>query len=391
MNAQMIYDRCATKLLRAYPFWGSLLLGLEVQQSTDIPAMATDGVTIWYNPDYLTNEREAIICSAEAHEAGHRMFRDSLRRGNRDPGLWNMACDYRINLYLQDAGLEIADNWLIDQQYRGMDAELIYDHLVSTGRQQGFRRDGPNCGCGGLKDHPSLQGQSKDKADSDGDQPTENGLGSIPDVNFGEAEVLMDIAQAKAFAKGQGKMPGDLEEVISEILNPKIRWDQVLQRFMENCSQDDFSWMVPDRRFLSYNMYLPGIESEGVDTFVIAVDTSYSTIKHVPAFLGNISTIAKVLKFTNLIVIYCDTKVQHVDEYTRADLPIRPGRTFGGGGTDFRPVFGWLEERGISPKGMVFLTDTQGPFPTVPPQYPVLWAVPNDNAKVPFGDIVKMD
>ncbi len=67
---------------------------------------------------------------------------------------------------------------------------------------------------------------------------------------------MMQIAQAMNFAKVQGKLPGSLNKLVEEILNPKIRWEQVLERFMENCNQDDFTWLVPDRRFLHQDMYL---------------------------------------------------------------------------------------------------------------------------------------
>jgi predicted metal-dependent peptidase len=36
----------------------------------------------------------------------------------------------------------------------------------------------------------------------------------------------------------------------------------------------------------------------------------------------------------------------------------------GGGGTDFRPCFCWLEEKGIYPQTLVFLTDLWVRFPT---------------------------
>lgn len=403
MNAQMIYDRCATKLLRMYPFWGSLLLGFEVRQSKDVPAMKTDGITLTYNPDWVQDQNEAIVCTCQAHEAGHKMFRDHLRRKHRDKDLWTIACDYRINLYLRDSGLVLGDNFLVDERFRGLDAEEIYDLLQQNpddpANQQAAEKGG--CGCGGLSDHPSTTGQPQPEQSDDGDgegegngesedSPTSKGNGAS-NVDFGEAEVLMAVAQARAFAKGRGSVPGDLDEMITELLDPKVRWDQVLQRFMENCSQDDFSWQLPDRRFLYLDMYLPGIESEGVDTFVVAVDTSGSTIRHIPEFLGNVSQIARVLKFQTLHVVYCDAKIQHVDEYTRDDLPIRPGH-YGGGGTDFRPVFNWIEENAVEPKGVVYLTDTEGPFPSAPPSCPVLWVVPGDReVTVPFGEVVQLN
>ena len=125
MNAQMKVDRCITRLLRMYPFWGSLTLGFEIQSSNVTKTMATDGVRLFFNPDYVEKQDETILVTDLAHENGHKMFLDSFRRGLRDPKRWNIACDYRINLYLQDSGLKLGDDYLIDERFRGMDAEKI--------------------------------------------------------------------------------------------------------------------------------------------------------------------------------------------------------------------------------------------------------------------------
>ncbi len=400
MNAQMKIDRCITRLLRQYPFWGSLTLGFELQPSNVYPTMATDGVRLFFNPDYVEDMDEETICTLLAHETGHKMFLDSFRRGHRDPKIWNRACDYRINLYLLDSGLKLPIGMLVDKRFRGMDAEKIYNILMQDpddpANKQAEEKGG--CGCGGLQDHPSQPSQDQDDQDSDSsDESSGDNLqpssAALSGADFGEAEAMMQVAQAKNFAKSQGKLPGSLNELVEEILNPKIRWEQVLERFMENCNQDDFTWLEPDRRFLHQDMYLPGLASEGVDEFVVVLDTSGSTIRYIPQFLGEISKIATVLKFRTLHIMYVDAEVQHVDEYGKEDLPIKPGRTYGGGGTSFIPAFSWLEERCITPKGMVYLTDTYGSFPKVPPPFPVLWTVPTDcrTTEIPFGEMVRID
>ncbi len=399
MNAQMKVDRCITRLLTQYPFWGSLTLGFEIQPSTAIQTMATDGIRLFFNPDYVEQQTEEILCTDLAHENGHKMFLDSFRRKHRDHKLWNIACDYRINLYLRDSGLKLGDDFLVDERFRGMDAEKIYNILLQDpddpANKQAEEKGG--CGCGGLHDHPSQpsqdQGEDYDpetNIHTSGEMP---GISALSGADFGESEAMMQIAQAMNFAKAQGKLPGSLNKLVEEILNPKIRWEQVIERFMENCNQDDFTWLVPDRRFLHQDIYLPGLESEGVDEFVVVLDTSGSTIRYIPQFLGEVSKIATVLKFRKLYIMYVDAKVQHVDEYGKEDLPIKPGRTYGGGGTSFIPAFSWLEERCITPKGMVYLTDTYGSFPKVPPPFPVLWTVPTDcqTGKIPFGEMVRMD
>ncbi|WP_312929039.1 DUF2201 family putative metallopeptidase, partial [Pseudescherichia sp.] len=65
-----------------------------------------------------------------AHEAWHVGLMHPLRRGNRDPEKWNAACDFAINIMLKDLGYHFDANLgLLDEQYRGMSAETIYDKL----------------------------------------------------------------------------------------------------------------------------------------------------------------------------------------------------------------------------------------------------------------------
>jgi predicted metal-dependent peptidase len=59
----------------------------------------------------------------------------------------------------------------------------------------------------------------------------------------------------------------------------------------------------------------------------------------------------------------------------------------GGGGTDFRPPFQYLEDRHIVPDTLVYLTDMMGPFPREAPHYPVVWCA-TTKTKGPFGETV---
>jgi predicted metal-dependent peptidase len=70
-------------------------------------------------------------------------------------------------------------------------------------------------------------------------------------------------------------------------------------------------------------------------------------------------------------VLYFDAEV-HCHETYQAGQPIHL-TPVGGGGTDFRPCFRWLEEKGIT-QNDVFLTNLWGTFPDSPPRFPVIWA-----------------
>jgi predicted metal-dependent peptidase len=86
-------------------------------------------------------------------------------------------------------------------------------------------------------------------------------------------------------------------------------------------------------------------------------------------------------------ILYFDAAVHKVDTYEAGQrIDLNP---VGGGGTEFRPCFEWLDERGIRPQTLVFLTDLYGSFPPAPPSYPVLWAS-TGGRDAPFGEVIPM-
>jgi len=62
----------------------------------------------------------------------------------------------------------------------------------------------------------------------------------------------------------------------------------------------------------------------------------------------------------------------------------------GGGGTDFRPVFSWLEREQRRPDLLVYFTDAQGQFPAQEPAVPVIWLV-KGRGQVPWGQRIQLN
>ena len=88
-------------------------------------------------------------------------------------------------------------------------------------------------------------------------------------------------------------------------------------------------------------------------------------------------------------MIYCDAAVNRVDEFGPDDeLKLE---MVGGGGTDFRPPFAYVEEHDVEPQCLVYLTDMYGAFPEQSPEYPTMWATFTENIEAPFGETVRID
>jgi len=121
---------------------------------------------------------------------------------------------------------------------------------------------------------------------------------------------------------------------------------------------------------------------------VIAVDTSGSIgTEELEQFAGEITAISDEAQPEIIHVVYCDAAVQSSQQFEPSEpITLEPK---GGGGTDFRPVFEWVELHGLRPACLIYLTDLCCSSYPQEPDYPVLWAT--DSCSVaPFGDTIRI-
>src|SRR5215472_18639611 len=95
-------QKARTALLLDHPFFGSLLFRLKGRSSCSIVTMATDGVSLFYNPEFVERLNAAELAGVLAHEVMHPALQHHTRRGDRNQKRWNIACDYAINPLLLD-------------------------------------------------------------------------------------------------------------------------------------------------------------------------------------------------------------------------------------------------------------------------------------------------
>jgi predicted metal-dependent peptidase len=130
------------------------------------------------------------------------------------------------------------------------------------------------------------------------------------------------------------------------------------------------------------------VKSERVGEVAIAVDCSGSIKdRQLRLFETEIRSILAGQQPRLMHVLYFDGEVHRHETY-QAGQPIQL-TPVGGGGTDFRPCFRWVGEKGIYPQTMVLLTDLWGTFPNDSPSYPVIWAS-TGSRPVPFGQVIPM-
>jgi predicted metal-dependent peptidase len=186
-----------------------------------------------------------------------------------------------------------------------------------------------------------------------------------------------------------GKLPAGVTRSLEAAQTARVDWRELLRRAWSVTIPADYSWTRPNRRHVWNGLYLPGVVCEGVGEICIAVDCSGSiNARQLGLFEAEIRSILAGQQPRLVHVLYFDTEVQKFETYQAGQsVKLAP---VGGGGTDFRPSFHWLERRGITPQTLVFLTDLCGSFPEQAPSYPVLWAS-TDARSAPFGRVIPME
>jgi predicted metal-dependent peptidase len=380
-------------LVMDHPFFGALSLRMNLVEETKgrTRTMMTDGRSIFYSRGYVRGCSDVELVGVLAHEVMHPALLHHTRRGKRDPSLWNDAADYAINPILIEAGFTLPGKPLVDPSYEGMTAEQIYDAL----NQPSGSEDNED------KEDSRAGSDSSGKADADGNEDgdgTQAGQGDLadrpgavvdaPDPAQQEAEWQVALKQAAQVAQMMGQLPAGIAQAV-EGVKPRIGWKAILRRFVQQVASADYSWRMPNRRYIAGGLYLPEIRSESMPPIVVVVDSSGSTLSVLPVFKAELQSIVEECQPEATIVIMADAMVQRVDRFERGD-PIE-FNVEGLGGTDFRPAFEHIDREQLDPACLIYLTDGDGWYPDEPPDYPTLWAITSAGTHAPWGETVHVD
>ena len=440
-SARRVSD-CVTALLREQPFFGSLALRLPIRADASRETVASDGREIRYSPRWIAETDAHVIETAMARVVLACALKHHTRRGQRDPERWQRASQLVTHGLLRDAGFTLPPD---AEAWDGISVEQAYDRLPEPDPDDGdgdsdgtAPSGGGDAGAGAAGTPPSPDpGGDDDSGGSDGgsddgsgdsdpkdgdSQDADSGADASPSCDpAGTGEVMdapagggqggaapspADVAaeeqawdeamhQAASLAKAQGKLPGAVEESVRGAHASTVDWRTLLRRYMTDAVKRDYSWSVPNRRFIDSGLYLPAIRSEGIDTIAVIVDTSGSLpAATLAAFWAELREIATELQPERVILLQVDAAVQDAAEYVASDLPDEIA-VKGRGGTDFRPGFAWLEENGIRPGVCLYLTDMLcSSYPETEPAFDVVWAnyaePPGDWNREPWGERIDM-
>ena len=341
------------------------------------------------------------------------------RRGERDPERWQLSSQLVTHALLRDAGFTLPPD---AEAWDGVSVEEAYDRLPepqeddsggdsdspSGGGDMGAAAVGQPSGAGDGDDDSSDDpfdspddDDGQDETGPDGDRQGQDGGSDAPashdpsgtgeimdagargDGDAGESPVDVTaeeqawdeaMHQAMNLARAEGKLPGGVEETVRGAHASTLDWRTLLRRYMTDAVKTDYSWSLPNRRFIDGGLYLPSIRSEGIDAIAVIVDTSGSLRAETLAdFWTEIRKVANEIRPESVVVLQVDAALQDAAEYAAGDLPDEIAIK-GRGGTDFRPGFAWLDEQGIRPSVCLYLTDMEcSSYPEAEPDFPIAW------------------
>lgn len=389
LTAEQRIERAHVKIMshEATRAYSSIIMVGDTRVDDNARTAYTNGRDKVYGRDFVDMLTDAQLNGLILHESGHVMWQHGFmwkHLWKRDARLANQAADYVINLDIDKMSKKYPDvialppGALLDYKFDGMDTQQIFLILEKEKEKGGERGRKPNEDAGGEggNDHGGFD-------EHDFSELTEEERTEL------QGEVESAIRQGQMLA---GKMGGDMPRAFKELTAPTVNWEDQMRQFMtEQATGKELStWRKPNRRWLQYDEIMPSTFSERLRSVAVVYDTSGSIDEELlSAFSSEMASICDVCKPEQLHLIVCDAKVHSHDVYGEFDYEkLKQRREFrGGGGTDMRKAFGYINEKGIEAQAVVVLTDGFTPFPTEIKQ-PTLWAITTPGLTAPVGSSI---
>jgi len=363
--------------------YASVIMVGKYEVRDDVPTACTNGIDCKYGSKFIKDMSDSDLRGLIMHENLHKTFQHMFlwqHLYKEDGRTANMACDYVINLIIDDIRIRtggfvtLPKGGLLDRKYEGMDSQTVYNML----REEGDGGGGSGGEGEGFDDHDWESGQEMSQEEIE--------------------QIGKDINQA--IRQGQlmaGKLGGNQSRELGSLIEPKIDWREQLREYVSSTAvgKDISTWQRVSRRWLQHDMYMPSTITETVGRIVVAPDMSGSIgVPELSKFLSEMQGICLNAMPEKVDLLYWDTEVAAHEVYTQEKLSTLSSSTKpkGGGGTDVACVSKYLKDNQIRPECVIVLTDgyIYGDWGTW--TAPVLWVIVGGNKVVPpMGTVIYLD
>lgn len=394
---------------------------LPIQTST----LLTDGKHILYNPRHILQcykTAKEIPVRDYLHIVMHCVFRHMYMGSTLCRPYWDLACDIAVENVITELNLKAVTTAREQQQaqyiaaikkeLKYLTAEKIYSYLRQSVPDPSkieqvralFCADNHDIWYMTAAEIKAQFGLFAD-AEQDDEKTDESGFSADMEAVWETISERMQV-DLETFGKRRGLMPGAMTQNLAAVNREKYDYTAFLKKFavmgeVMKINDDEFDYI-----FYTYGLQLykkmPLIEPleykdvKRIKEFVIAIDSSGSTSgKLVQKFVQKTYNILKSTEsfFTkiNLHIIQCDAWIQEDKKITCQedfDEYLRTMKIRGLGGTDFRPVFAYVEQlrqnkEFTNLKGLIYFTDGYGAFPEKKPDYDTAFVFVDDEYNNP--------
>jgi len=390
------------RLMLEHPYFGTIAASLEILQSDAIEAFESDGRYLRLNTDFVESAGVEEVEFALANGAMHRLLRHEERANDRQGRLWQLATDYTINTMLIDNGLALPQRANFHERFGGMYAEEVYEILRSEILDESYLEEERDEGESDSERQEQLpdrseqteqaqSGESRSALDGNiaKEQRSEGREEEEPEMQIDEDALDSELFFEQLFSKmsRQGTLPRDLKRLVPRYFSHRVDWREMLYRHIASYAKSSFTFVPPNMKTLYRGIYLPSLSSDLL-RIVIAIDTSGSVDEALLGrFLDEVTSITQQYANYEIDLIAADARIQ-------SHTVFLPGETLtcelkGGHGTDFRPVFAYIDRAIDHPTLLIYFTDGYGTFPDLEPPYDLLWVMA-ERIDVSFGEVIEI-
>jgi len=371
MDANTLLTKAKSQLTSKHPYFGMLASRLKHEENLQIDYFVSNGVRFIYNPEYIETLDIDELFFILTNCVMHHVLSHSQRKLSRKGPLWQLATDFAINNMLQKNKLKVPKGANFDKKYKNMYSEEIYELLKEEYSEQ--------TGNNSFDDVKNLESFLKETGKNS------SMFKNIENIDDEKTEDEWDYAQsiAKEVANKKSLMPLGLERFTKKLKANDVDWKFELYNAINRHMRNNYSFMPPNKKHLYRGFALPSLTSDTL-SLIVAIDTSGSIREDIlGAFIEEFKTIMQNFPAVSIELLIADAKVHSHHSFQggeEMDFPLK-----GGGGTDYRPTFEYIDANIPMSSMVLYFTDGEGIYPRIPPAYEVLWALSQKKNKIPFG------
>ncbi len=370
MDASTLLTKAKSQLTSKHPYFGMLANRLKHEENSAIDYFASNGKRFIYNPTYIESLHMDELFFILTNCVMHHILAHNQRKLNRKGVLWQLATDYAINNMLAKNKLKIPKGANYNKEYKNMYSEEIYEILKVEFAEQN--------GTSSYDDAQNLASFVKEKG---GDSSIFKNFEKMDEKEEDEWDYAASLA--KEVGNKNSSTPLGLERFAKKIKANDIDWKFELYNAINRHMRNNYAFMPPNKKHIYRGVALPSLTSDTL-SLIVAIDTSGSIREDIlGAFIGEFKSIMQNFPAVSIELLIADAKVHSHHSFMggeEMDFPLK-----GGGGTDYRPTFEYIDANIPMSSMLLYFTDGEGIFPRIPPAYEVIWALSQNKNKIPFG------